>query len=200
MDFYLQRLQDAIGSATEGMSEEALLEHPEGKWSVAEILEHLYLTYTGTIKGFERCLEAGKPLARVPTWKDHCRTFVVVGLGHLPEGRKAPKNATPRGLPAEQVLAQVPEKIRAMDTVIAQAEQKYGKQIKLLDHPILGPLRAREWRKFHWIHGQHHLGQISNLRGRSPTRICLLAGWFRWEIWRVRGPEGTGGSEKERDR
>jgi Protein of unknown function (DUF1569) len=167
MDFYLQRLQNAIASATEGMSAESLLRHPEGKWCTAEILEHLYLTYTGTIKGFERCLEAGQPLARVPTWKDRVRTFVVVGLGHVPEGRKAPKNTTPRGLSPDEVLAQTAEKIRAMDALIAQAAERYGGQIRLLDHPILGPLRAWEWRKFHWVHGQHHVKQIWNLRRTS---------------------------------
>ncbi|MGC2196421.1 MAG: DUF1569 domain-containing protein [Terriglobales bacterium] len=167
MDFYLQRLQNAISSATEGMSAEMLSRHPEaGKWSVAEVLEHLYLTYTGTIKGFEKCLEAGKPLARVPTWKDHMRTAVVVKLGHLPEGRKAPSNAVPRGLPPERVLAEVADKIAAMDAVIAQAEQKFGKHCRLLDHPILGPLQGQQWRKFHWVHGRHHLKQMTRLRGR----------------------------------
>jgi hypothetical protein len=167
MDFYLQRLQDAISSATEGMSVDMLSQHPEkDKWSVAEVLEHLYLTYTGTIKGFEKSIEAGKPLARVPTWKDRMRTVVVVRLGHLPEGRKAPKNAMPRGLPPEHVLAEVADKIAAMDAVIAQAEQKFGKDCRLLDHPILGPLQGREWRKFHWVHGRHHLRQMTRLRDR----------------------------------
>ena len=69
MDSYLQRLQQAIESATRGMTIEDLTRHPEGKWSAAEILEHLFLTYTGTIKGFERCLAAGKPLARSPRLK-----------------------------------------------------------------------------------------------------------------------------------
>jgi len=166
MDFYLQRLQNAIASVTEGISADLLQQHPEGNWCTAEILEHLYLTYTGTIKGFERCLEAGKPLARVPTWNDRFRTFVVVGIGHLPEGRTAPKNATPRGLPPEQVLAEVVEKIGAMGAVIAQAEEKYGKHTRLLDHPILGPLQGREWRKFHWVHGQHHINQMRALRAK----------------------------------
>jgi Protein of unknown function (DUF1569) len=164
MDFYLQRLQDAIASATKGLSGDALLQHPEGKWSTAEILEHLYLTYTGTIKGFERCLEGGKPLARAPVFMDRVRSFVVVGLSHLPEGRTAPKNTTPRGLPVEQVRSEVAAKISAMDAVIALAEQKYGAQTRLVDHPILGPLRAREWRKFHWVHGNHHVKQIVRLR------------------------------------
>ena len=59
MDWYLERLHEAIASATRGMTTEDLRRHPEGKWSAAEVLEHLYLTYTGTVKGFERCLQAG---------------------------------------------------------------------------------------------------------------------------------------------
>jgi hypothetical protein len=170
MDFYLQRLQNAIVSVTDGMSAQSLRQHPEGKWCTAEILEHLYLTYTGTIKGFARCLEAGKPLAHTPTWNDRLRTFVVVGIGYLPEGRTAPQNTTPRGLPPEQVLAEVAEKISAMDAVIAEAEAKYGKGTKLLDHPILGPLQGQEWRKFHWVHGRHHVKQIATLRAECSSR------------------------------
>ena len=85
MDFYLRRLQDAIGSVTAGMSPEMLAWRPQPeKWSAAEVLEHLYLTYTGTIKGFENCLAAGKPLARARTWNDRARTGLVVGFGYLP--------------------------------------------------------------------------------------------------------------------
>ncbi len=64
MDLYLERLQQAIASATRGMTGEDLTRHPEGHpegtWSVAEVLEHPYLTYAGTTKAFERCLQAGK--------------------------------------------------------------------------------------------------------------------------------------------
>ncbi len=73
MDFCLQRLQDDIAAMTQGMSAEMLAQRPSsGKWSAAEILEHLYLTYTGTIRGLEKCLAAGKPLARTPTLPGSC--------------------------------------------------------------------------------------------------------------------------------
>ncbi len=167
MDFYLRRLQNAISSATDGMSADMLARRPaEGKWSAAEVLEHLYLTYTGTIRGLEKCLEAGKPLARVPTLMDRARTTVVVKLSYMPGGRQAPKNAVPRGLPSEKVLAEVAEKIVAMDAIIAQAEARFGKDCRLLDHSILGPLQACEWRKFHWVHGLHHVKQLERLRGQ----------------------------------
>ena len=165
MDFYLQRLQNAISSTTAGMNAETLTRRPGAdKWSIAEILEHLYLTYTGTIKGFEKCLQAGKPLARVPSLQDRMRTTVVVKLGHMPEGRKAPQNAMPRGLLPERVLAEVVDKIAAMDAIITEAENRFGSGRCLLDHPILGPLQAKQWRKFHWVHGRHHLKQMERLR------------------------------------
>jgi hypothetical protein len=165
MDFYLQRLQSAIVDATASMSPEDLERRLQpDKWSAGEILEHLYLTYTGTTKGFEKCIEAGAPLTRTRTWKDRARTTVVVGLGYLPEGRKSHRNAEPRGIPCDRVLAEFAEKIVAMDAVIAKAEEKFGSEIPLVDHPILGPLRAAQWRKFHWVHGRHHLKQLQRLR------------------------------------
>jgi hypothetical protein len=164
MDSYLRRLQEAITSATRGMSSEDLQRHPEGKWSTAEILEHLYLTYTGTVKGFERCLHEGKPLARAPEFRDRMRTLVVTGLGHLPQGRKAPERAQPRGLQADEVMREIGPRISAMDDLITQCEARFGKRTRVLDHPILGPLTARQWRKFHWVHGRHHLKQIRKLQ------------------------------------
>ena len=126
MDSYLQRLQDALTSATRGMTFEDLARHPEGKWSAAEVLEHLYLTYTRTLKGFERCLAAGKPLARSPRPKERLSVAVVLGAGYMPGGRQAPSNTRPRGMPAEKVVAEIGPKISAMDQLIAQCEARYG--------------------------------------------------------------------------
>jgi len=168
MDAYLERLQEAIASATHGMTTADLRRHPGGKWSSAEVLEHLYLTYTGSAKAFERCLQAGKPLARTPMLKDRMRTFIVTGLGHLPEGRKAPGRTQPRGMPADEVAREIGPRISAMDELIAQCEARFGKRTRVLDHPILGPLTAHQWRKFHWVHGRHHLKQIHKLR--QPSR------------------------------
>ena len=151
------------------MSVEHLSRHPDGRWCAAEILEHLYLTYRGTVKGAERCLQEGKPLARTPTLQDRVRAAVVVGLGYMPEGRKAPERSTPRGMPAEEVVKAVGPEIAAMDDAIAKCEARFGRGTPILDHPILGPLTARQWRKFHWVHGRHHVKQIWKLRGDFPA-------------------------------
>ena len=163
MDSLLEELRRALESAVAGMSNREMNWHPAEKWSAAEVLEHLYLTYTGTIKGFERVLVAGKPIVRRASVKQRLRTLVVLGFGHLPHGRKAPKQTVPRGLDSETVRTEVVQKLEAMDEIIAQCEVRFGHG-KVLDHPILGPLTAAQWRKFHWIHGHHHVKQIVKLR------------------------------------
>lgn len=167
MDPRLQKLQAEIAAAVAPMSPAQLIAHPPGKWCAAEVLEHLYLTYTGTIKGFERVVEAGKSLATAQTWAQRGRTFVVVGLGHLPSGREAPPVARPRGVPPEKVRAEIGPKIGEMDDIIRRCEEKLGSRQKLLDHPILGPLTADQWRKFHLVHGLHHVKQLRRLRTQA---------------------------------
>jgi len=164
MDSYLQRLHAALTERTRAMTAEQLARHPVGKWSAAEILEHLYYTYTGTIKGMQLCLEAGKPQARARTLKERLQILWVIECGLFPEGRTAPERTRPRGLSAEEVLRQIGPAIIAMDGVIAQCESRFGKRTLVRDHPILGPLTCRQWRKFHWVHGHHHLKQIARLR------------------------------------
>jgi uncharacterized protein DUF1569 len=169
MDSGLEKMKENLKLAVEGMSSEQLSWHLPGKWCAAEVLEHLYLTYTGTITGFERVLRKGKPLATRASMAQRALTFVVVGLGHMPAGRKAPTIVQPRGLPVEKVRNEIGEKIVAMDAIIAQCEVRFGRRVKLLDHPILGPLTATQFRKLHLVHGRHHLKQLLHLRDSTKA-------------------------------
>lgn len=171
MDPRLEKLKENLESAVEGMSSEQLSWHPPGKWCAAEVLQHLYLTYTETIKGFERVMMRGKPLVTRASMAHRALTFVIVGLGHMPSGRRAPAMVQPRGLPVEKVRCEIVEKIAAMDAIIAQCETRFGPWVQVLDHPILGPLNASQWRKLHLVHGQHHLKHLLQLRERTTTQM-----------------------------
>lgn len=167
----LDKLEESLQLAVEGMSSEQLSWHPPGKWCAAEVLEHLYLSYIGTIGGFERVMRQGKPLGSRASLTQRVLTSVVVGFGHIPTGLKAPAIVQPKGLPAQQVRREIREKIVAMDAIIAQCEARFGRRVQLLDHPILGPLSATQWRKLHLVHGQHHLKQILRLRENTTRQM-----------------------------
>lgn len=164
MDSRLDTLKQSLQSAVAGMSAEQLNWHPPGKWCAAEVLEHLYLTYVGTIRGLEKVITRGTPLATKPSLAQRALTFVVTKLRYMPAGRKAPRIVQPKGLSAEQVRNEIWTKFAAMDAVIAQCEGRFGRSVKLLDHPILGALNAAEWRMLHLVHGRHHQKQLLKLR------------------------------------
>jgi hypothetical protein len=150
------------------MSEADLIRRrAEGKWSPAEVLEHLSLTYSGTVKNLERSLKAEKPLGGIPTLKQRVINTVILDFGYLPEGRKSPEAARPKGMPAGQISGEINNRIAAMDDVIRKCEDKFGKRSMVADHPILGPLRMEQWSKFHLVHGKHHAKQILRMREKS---------------------------------
>ncbi len=167
----LQQLKVDLESAVAGLSGNQMRRCVPGKWCAAEVLEHLYLTYTGTIKGLEKALAEGRPLATRASLKQRVATFIVVGYGHMPSGRKTPSVAAPRGLNEEEVRARLGEALETMDALLARCEERFGRGVKVLDHPILGPLSARQWRRFHGVHGRHHCRQLLALREQAgPTR------------------------------
>lgn len=160
----LSDLRNQLAKAINGMSAEDLARHPEGKWSSAEILDHLNQTYRGTVKNCERCLAAGKSGEIIDRHRKRWQRRVVLWLGYLPTGRKSPENVLPRGTPILQLTTEVFENVVRMENVIAQCDAAFGRGKPIAEHPILGPLTAREWRKFHWVHGRHHARQIMRLK------------------------------------
>jgi hypothetical protein len=160
----LQQVHDLLTSATAGMTPEDWHRHPEGKWSAAQVMEHLTLTYTGTSYALRKCLAAGQPSATRPSLRQRLITFWVVGRGHFPRGIEAPAHVRPKGGPEGKSVSEALEQLAAMDAVISECEQRFGPKTKVLNHPILGPFTTPEWRRFHRLHAQHHVPQIQRLR------------------------------------
>ncbi|MGD1216455.1 MAG: DUF1569 domain-containing protein [Terriglobales bacterium] len=167
MNSYLERLRQELEDAIGGASPSALAQAPAGKWNAAQILEHLFLTYKNTNRGMAKCLERGAPLATRATLKQRVATLLVVNLGYLPGGRKAPERATPRGMSPEDVQQAIAPELQKMGSGLDDCERRFGARTKIMDHPFLGPLTADEWRKFHWVHGRHHARQIRERIGKS---------------------------------
>jgi hypothetical protein len=170
MDFWLQRALQEIDSVTEGISNEQMIWHPaEGKWSVAQILEHLSATFRTSVTALRKALDTGQPQAGRGSFVKWLSTRVVADLGYFPSGRPAPNFSLPKGAPPAQVAREIRDNLVAMDGVLADLERKFGAGVKLADHPVLGPFTVTEWRKFHYRHTHHHMKQVIALRGRLPA-------------------------------
>ena len=167
MNSHLERLRQELEDATGRANASDLSQAPAGKWTPTQILEHLFLTYQGTNRGIAKCLERGAPLATRATLKHRMATLLVVNLGYIPGGRKAPERATPRGMPPEEVRQALAPELQTMSAGLDDCERKFGSRTKIMDHPFLGPLTASEWSKFHWVHGRHHARQIRERMDKS---------------------------------
>jgi hypothetical protein len=160
----LRSVQEAIDSATAGMTEEQWSWHPAGKWCSAQILEHLSLTFVNSIKGMNRLLAEGKPPIRKSTMKERMAVLVTVKIGHIPGGRKAPESVVPRGMDSRDAQAAIRESVVKMDELGRQCEERFGGKEKVFVHPILGLISVPQLFKFHRTHTLHHMRQIRALR------------------------------------
>ncbi len=167
MDSFLERLRQELEDAIRGADPSAWVQAPAGKWNAAQILEHLFLTYKNTNRGLAKCAEQSAPLATRATVKQRVATLLVVNLGYLPEGRKAPERVVPRGMPLEEVQRAIGSELQRMGAGLDDCERRFGARTKIMGHPFLGPLTAGEWRRFHWVHGRHHARQIRERMGKS---------------------------------
>ena len=157
----LEQVRREAERLTGTMSQADWHQAPPGKWSCAQIFEHLLLSYTATTAGARKAMELGKPLGGRPTLRDRISTFYVARLGLLPSGRTAPSHTTPKDGAGPGTLRQFNDALVAMDATLADAEKRFGSKVRLLDHPILGPLTASQWRRFHRTHARHHLKQVA---------------------------------------
>ncbi len=162
-----------IQEETAGLDAEQLDWHPPGKWSAAQVLEHLSRTFAATAYILNRCADQGRSKARPPTLRDRIGTLLVVEFGRFPSGIDAPAATLPLGLPASEALSAVNSTLRALDDAAARAEAAFGLRLALANHPLLGPFNVRQWRRFHRVHTRHHMKQIARLRsqmaGSSPA-------------------------------
>ncbi|HLJ86589.1 MAG TPA: DUF1569 domain-containing protein [Candidatus Angelobacter sp.] len=160
----LQPISEAIDRAVDGMTDEQLAWHPEGKWSSAQILEHLSLAYSLSAKRLNAVLQEGKPNIRSRTFREQIGVAMVIRFGYILPGRKSPEAIHPKNRSPREVIAALPEYLSELGGVLEKCESQFGGDCRIMVHPILGPLSVRQWRRFHQVHTLHHLGQIKARR------------------------------------
>ncbi len=167
----LNALHEGLASGIADLSAEQTQRRPKpDAWSVQQITEHLLITYTLTAQNFEARAAKGTATRTEPTLADRLGQFYICTLGMFPKGRKAPGNTEPTADAEPQsgkaLAARARSELERLDAAAAAAERLFGGQAAIV-HPVLGPMSVQGWRRFHLMHGRHHLRQIHALRGHA---------------------------------
>lgn len=163
-----------VDRSVAGMTESDVTWHPDGKWSSAEIVEHLSLALLVTVKAGRAVLRHRLPEIGPPALWEKIMVAIALGLGRFFVRLRAPRMVNPRGLGWQEARQAMVQNLIDMDEVLAQCAQKLGAQRPFLPHPVLGPLTVEQWRKFHLIHTRHHMRQVRALR--RALNNAVLAG------------------------
>ena len=103
---------------------------------------------------------------------------MILTFGDLPQGVPALEETMPvpgsfAAMDGRQLGDLLRQEIDAMDTLLDACRRKFGME-RVATHPLLGPLRVDQWRRFHVVHGFHHLAQLrSVIEQVAPAPVPL---------------------------
>lgn len=182
MHAVLERVVNQISGEVRHLDVDATQLHPKElayKWNAQQVIEHLVLGYRMTTEALETRLKKGRPSRK------HSRTYLqwtlqmmILSFGAMPHGVPALEETTPKpgGVPAmsgRELIDLLRREIDAMDTALDACRRRFGIE-RVGIHPFLGPLRVDQWRRFHAIHGVHHLSQLRSILAQvAPDPVAL---------------------------
>jgi hypothetical protein len=132
---------------------------PPGRWSVAQILDHLARGLDAVVQKLEE-RKTRTDLTRRASPKQHLLRHLMLGIGRIPPGRRTPDATRPGDRPdPELATAQFRMAIRRLEALceMLPAEQQ---QRVFVSHPVVGDLNLPEWVRFFFVHNRHHAHQI----------------------------------------
>jgi hypothetical protein len=171
MNSTLTQLQREIANSLHSLDATQTQLHPPtrpDKWSIQQIIEHLLLTYSSTETAITARLAKRTPTRAKPTLTHRVFQFAVTRCLYFPTGRVAPPMVTPQptthSLSGEDLTQVTARHLADLDLLFNEAETVFGAASQCASHAVLGPLNIGQWRKFHLVHGEHHLKQIAAIR------------------------------------
>jgi hypothetical protein len=173
-----QRMSDAFRAKLAGRDSKLCQLHPHGDaaaWSMQEVVEHLLLTYRGTVAQVEKYRKRGLSTQKKADWKQTAARIVVVGLGHFPRGTPSPEFVFPgrsnlAPMDGDTLAALFNEELVRLDSELLRCQEEFGDR-PFAPHFRLGPLSPRQWRRFHLVHGGHHLKQLARIEKQLEGEV-----------------------------
>lgn len=138
---------------------------PAGKWSPAQIVEHLAISMIASAEKFEHRRAYAPMRRRSRGVVERAARVAVLGLRWYPQGFRAPEFTQPADrIRQADAEAHFREGLRRWDVLERELLPSRPKDL-FVRHPLLGDLTAGEWLRFHLIHARHHVPQIRERLG-----------------------------------
>jgi hypothetical protein len=165
MDRFLELAREAVERTAGPLSPERIGQPADGRWSIAEILEHLTLAFRANAAAIDKVVASGELRARRPVLKQRLVRVLVIDFGYFPRAEAPERTRPQRSIPPGRSLTAIREALSAIDAALTRAESRFGDSVPVSNHPYFAGLTVRQWRKFHWRHTVHHMKQV-----RSQSR------------------------------
>ena len=155
----MERVEPMILNPVRRLEGEEWHRAPDGKWSIAQIVEHMAKLTDLVATQFEKRAEHGK-MERTCTPKQSLARHVVLGLGKPPRTRTIPSSVEPDERPdTELVKAQFRMGVNRLLHLVATWPLERQVDI-FVRHVSLGDLNLPEWGRFLYVHGRHQSHRI----------------------------------------
>jgi len=143
-----------------GRSDAEWQRRPAGKWTPAQIVEHLAIGLVWSAEKF-RARRGHEPMQRRrQTPAERIAKFLILGVGWYPQGRKAPEGTVPAaGITRAGAEAHFLAGVAAWEQLAGELLPSRRSDL-FVKHPRLGDLTMPEWVRFHVVHARHHARQI----------------------------------------
>jgi hypothetical protein len=170
VDRHLARIEPMILNPVHGLPADEWHRAPPGKWTIAQIVQHLAISIDVVAKLFAERAEK-KGMRRRAKPHETVMRHLVLGAGRIPglprvSDLARPEDEPDRDLTTAQFRMGIEEFSR-----FSENWPEERREAVFVRHPLLGDLNLAEWVRFHYLHCRHHAREIRDrVRWLEATR------------------------------
>ncbi len=189
MHAVLEKVAAKIEGELDGLDVTCSQEHPNGNhraWNIHQIVEHLALNCRFTAATLEQRLAKGQITRKQErTALQRTLEVMVLSFAYVPEGTPALEETAPGEgffppMSGRELGRMLCAEMDATDAVLNRCRHRFGME-RVAVHPIFGPLRVDQWRRWIALESGSYLRQMQRVRmlvapheeRERPRRVAL---------------------------
>jgi uncharacterized damage-inducible protein DinB len=154
---HYKEVREEVLKSVSGLTDSQLNEKPTGKWSIMQVLEHLYLLERLIVHQMSKVMlsDAETVIEEKPINQIIDRTFKLV----------APSYVTPSTdfITLTTIQEKLLESRSSLDAFLIDADEE--KMLKRsIPHPVFGAFHLKQWVEIIGWHEKRHLAQIEEIK------------------------------------